>query len=84
MARVRYINIMILSQRCIVHVSTVQILREGHRIWKKLPPFFEITYYCQNKVGDFFQNFVAFLEYLNFTYNCVKDPLNLYTVFYYT
>ena len=36
----------------------VQIFWEGHKIWKKLPPLLEFT----------FQNFVAFSEYLNFTY----------------
>ena len=33
--------------------SKVQIMWEGHKIWKKSPTFFESTYLRQNKVGDF-------------------------------
>ena len=44
--------------RYIFFVSKVQILWEGHKIWRKLPPLLEFS----------FQNFVAFSEYLNFTY----------------
>ena len=38
------------------------------KLEKNIPSWFEITLYCQSKVGDFFQNFGAFSEYLNFTY----------------
>ena len=36
----------------------VQIFWEGHKNWKKSPPFFDI-------LGEFFQNFIAFSGYLN-------------------
>ena len=53
--------------RFVVH--KVQILWEGHKIWKEnLPLYFEIMYLVTSKQSmRFFQNFVVFLEYLNFT-----------------
>ena len=51
------------------HVAKVQILWEGHKIWKK-----KISHLFLKKLGNvkkkweiFFQIFVAFSEYLNFT-----------------
>ena len=41
----------------------VKLLWEAQKIWKKLPPIFEITY-----VEDPFQILDAFSEYLNFTH----------------
>ena len=56
-----------------------QILWEGHKIWKKSPPFFLIT----NKVGDFFQIFCHLSECLNFaSYSRKKiTPLHCGTSF---
>ena len=40
---------------------------EGHKIWKNLPPFFELIISKVKQIGRFFQIFVAFSEYLNFS-----------------
>jgi hypothetical protein len=45
----------------------VEIMLEGHKIWKKISYCFEITNERQNKVGGFFQIFAVFSQYLNFT-----------------
>ena len=49
----------------------VQILWEGHKIWKKISHLFW-DYVLSNvkQSGNFFQIFVAFPEYLNFTWSC--------------
>ena len=52
--------------------NKVQILWEGHNIWKKSPTCLEKTVFLLSSVktsGIFFQIFVAFSEKLNFSWN---------------
>ena len=44
----------------------VQIFWEGHKIWEKNLPIYLTLPSDVKKLGDFFWNFVAFPEYLNF------------------
>ena len=45
----------------------VQLFREDHKIWSKSPNYFDVTSAIVKRLGDFFSNFVAFSEKLNFT-----------------
>ena len=49
--------------------SKVQILWEGHKIWKNLPLFLMLLSKFQKR-WEIFSHFVAFSQYLNFTITC--------------
>ena len=56
----------------------VKILWEGHKIWKNLPLVLTKQLFLLSSVktsGRFFQNFVAFLEKLNFKNKCFTSFL---------
>ena len=44
----------------------VKTFWEGYKIWKKSPTCFDIYTVTSKQVGDFFSNFVAFSECLDF------------------
>ena len=58
----------IMSRNCfwIIILIKVQMFWEG-QFWKKCPDLIWHSFVKSKKLEDFFQNFVAFSEYLNFT-----------------
>ena len=63
----------------IIHaVKFRYILWEGHKIWKRnLPIMFKITYKRKKRWQIFFQNYMAFSDYLNIIYSRENSPANL-------